>query len=194
MIMTTTVVNLAGIHEVPPELYPIIISYLPLYATPLTVLTLATTNRHISEIVIPLLHRCIILRDGDQASTFLKNVIGNLTLGKLVRELHIMAENCPPGDRVSAWMVVERLQDVISRGCIPSIRVLDVQLMGMEYTRLGRGYIQEDFWIQLKEYCPQLHAIVMKGFLGMVKTWFDESCIMQIAVSMLISNLLTSSS
>lgn len=155
-----------------PEIYPVIAAHLPLHATPSTLLSLALTSRGISHIVLPLLHTRLILRNETDA-LFVLQKLESPSLGLAVRELHILSglsyatrQQDPPGD------VVTRTVDIISRGHLPFLHTLDVQLTN-EWRHCGPGSDQvcdnslcifpKAFWARIKEYCPRLRGIVLKG-------------------------------
>ena len=75
-----------------PELFPLIASHLPLYATPSSLLSLALTNHGIYEIVHDLLYSRLILRNEMDAISTFQRILTTPELGKLVRELHAMSE------------------------------------------------------------------------------------------------------
>ncbi len=68
--------------------------------------------------------------------------------------------------------VVTRMVDIISRGHLPFLHTLDVQLTN-EWRHCGPGSDQvcddslcifpKAFWARIKEYCPRLRCITLKG-------------------------------
>ncbi|KJA25229.1 hypothetical protein HYPSUDRAFT_418319 [Hypholoma sublateritium FD-334 SS-4] len=155
-----------------PEIYPVIATHLPLHATPSTLLSLAQTSRDISHIVLPLLHTRLILKNETDALLVLQK-LESPVVGLAVRELHILSglsyatrQQDPPAD------VVTRTVDIISRGNLPFLHTLDVQLTN-EWRHCGPGSDQvcdnslcvfpRVFWTRIKEYCPRLRGIVLKG-------------------------------
>src|SRR6266540_403115 len=111
------------------EIYPIIASHLPLYQTPPTLLSLALTNRHISEIVLPLLYSRLILKNED-ALRMIHRLLAEPDLGKSVRELHIFSDPSLATQRGENPLdVVTGLKKVISGGLIPFIHTLDLHLL-----------------------------------------------------------------
>ncbi|KIM39325.1 hypothetical protein M413DRAFT_197302 [Hebeloma cylindrosporum] len=70
-------------------IYRIIASHLPLHATLSTLLALGLTNHHISEIVLPLIHSRLILKNEEDALLVLQKLATDPLLGSIVRELRI---------------------------------------------------------------------------------------------------------
>lgn len=179
-----------------PEIYPIIAAHLPLYATPSTLLALALTNHHISEIALPLLHSTVVLKNEKDATFVLQKLADDFVFGSAVRELHVMSDlsfytrrQYPPAD------VIRRLESVISKGHLPFIHTLGLHLMyGWYYFYNTGGHFQpleefgrlsKDFSVQLKGKCPRLRGLILEGFSGSdeYEPWLEESGILQIRVS-----------
>ena len=155
-----------------PEIYPVIAAHLPLHAAPSTLLSLALTSRAISHIVLPLIHTRLVLKDETDAFLVLQK-LESPAFGLAVREMHILCglsyatrQQDPPAD------VVTRMVDIISRGHLPFLHTLDVQLTN-EWRHCGPGSDQvcddslcvfpKAFWVRIKEYCPRLRCITLKG-------------------------------
>ncbi|KAF8966811.1 hypothetical protein BDZ97DRAFT_603489 [Flammula alnicola] len=178
------------LNELLPEIYPIIAAHLPLYATPSTLLALALTNHHISEFVLPLVYSRLVLQNETDATLVLQKLLDNPPLGRIVRELHIMSDlsvdtrdQDPPSD------VIRRVEDVISKGYLPFIHTLGLHLMKRWYYDADKGFepvkgfgqLRQEFLAQLKEKCPRLRGLVLKGFSDdQDEPWLEKSGFLQV--------------
>ncbi|KAF8199434.1 hypothetical protein BJ912DRAFT_650518 [Pholiota molesta] len=77
---------------VPPELFPLIASFIPLRSAPHTLRALALGNRRFHDIVRPILYSRIIARNEDDAITVIQKILDEPQLGLAVTELYIMSE------------------------------------------------------------------------------------------------------
>ncbi|KAF9456648.1 hypothetical protein BDZ94DRAFT_1302414 [Collybia nuda] len=173
-----------------PEIYPIIAAQLPLYATPSTLLSLALTNRHISETALPLVYSRLILKNEADALLVLQKLEDDPLFGKVVRELHVMSDlsletriQSPPSD------VVRRVADVISKGYLPFIHTLGLHLSNGWYYDdrnnyepvKGFGQLGQEFWSQIKKKCPRLRALILDGFTDdLDEPWLEDSGLLQV--------------
>lgn len=183
------------LNDLLPEIYPIIASHLALHETPSTLLALALTNHHISKIVLPLLHSRLVLKNETDAIQVLQKLVDNPSFGRFVRELHIRSDlssytwsQNPPSD------VIRRVEDVITRGYLPFIHTLGLHLMNGWYVNTedflakGFGYLRKGFLVQLKQKCPRLRGLILKGFTHYsVKPWLATWGVLQIYVSVACS-------
>ena len=181
------------LNELIPEIYPIIAAHLPLYVTPSTLLALALTNHHISKIALPLVYSRVLLKDELNATLVLQKLVDNPPVGLMIRELHIMSDlsvetrnQNPPSD------VIRRVEDVISKGYLPFIHTLGLHLTkrwyydpDKDYEPVnGFGQLRKDFCAQLKEKCPRLRGLILKGFSDdLDEPWVEESGFLQVPVS-----------
>ncbi|KAF8877825.1 hypothetical protein CPB84DRAFT_1794588, partial [Gymnopilus junonius] len=161
--------------NISPELYPIIVDHLPLYATSSTLLALALTNHHISEIVLPLLYSRLRLSD-------------DRTFGHVVRELHVI---CKPSlshniqNPGSPGAVIRRVEEVILSGCLPFLHTLELTIVWGRYydsgSTLGCGSLTKAFSARLKQSCPRLRCLILRNFGEYCEdVWIGESGILQI--------------
>ncbi|KAG6915215.1 hypothetical protein DXG01_012686 [Tephrocybe rancida] len=168
-----------------PEIYPIIIAHLPLYATPSTLLALALTNHHVSDIALPLLCSRLVLKNEADALLLLQKLMDDPPFGRVVRELHIMSDlslntrsQNPPSD------VVRRVSDVISKGYLPFIHTLGLHLGKGWYHDEdpvnGFGQFEKGFWTQINQKCPKLRALILEGFEEAEEPWFVDSGILEV--------------
>jgi hypothetical protein len=189
--MTTSQLN-----HLLPEIYPIIAAHLPLYATPPTLLALALTNHHISQIVFPLLYSRLVLKTETHAILVLQKIADNPRFGRVIRELHIMSDlSVDTRKKHRHSDVMKRLENVISMGHLPFIYTLGLHLMyGWYYYYNTSGHFQplehfgklsKDFAGKLREKCPRLRGLILEGFSGSdeYEPWLEESGILQVFVS-----------
>ena len=181
------------LNDLIPEIYPIIATHLPLYVTPSTLLALALTNHHISEIALPLVYSRVVLKNEWDATLVLQKLVDNPPVGLTIHELHIMSDlsvdtrnKNPPLD------MIRRVEDVILKGYLPLIHTLGLHLMNGWYYDLdknfepvnGFGQLRKEFWAQLKEKCPRLRGLILEGFSdNLNEPWIEESGLLEIPVS-----------
>src|SRR5258706_13956585 len=113
---------MTGLGELLPELYPIVASHLPLYITPSTLLSLALVNHHVPAIVLPLLFSCLLLKTEQDALLMFQRLLDKPELGMCVRELHSLLNPF-------AGSHCDGLYQVITKGLLPNIHTLDLQLL-----------------------------------------------------------------
>ena len=171
-----------------PELFPLIASHLPLYATPSTLLSLALTNHGIYEIVHDLLYSRLILRNEMDAISAFQRILTTPELGKLVRELHVMSElTVGTMNRETVFDTVTGLKKVIKAGYLPYLQTFSLHLLKECYhdqawcDRVGFGHLPAGFWDDLKRNCPRIRTIVLSG-IGDQKDdpWLHESGIYEL--------------
>ena len=110
--------------------------------------------------------------------------------GCFVREIHIVSDL--PMDtqgRERPLDAIRRLQDVIFNGYLPFIHTL-----GLHFTYDWFLQLQQEFWTQLKEKCPRLRNLILKGFShDSDQPWLEESGLLQSAASAaaLIATIIT---
>jgi hypothetical protein len=186
------------LNELIPEIYPIIAAHLPLYVTPSTLLALALTNHHISEIALPLVYSQLVLKNELNATLVLQKLVDNPPVGLIIHELHIMSDlsvdtrnQNPPSD------VIRRVEDVISKGYLPYVHTLGLHLVKRWYRDSdndyepvkGFGQLRKEFWAQLKEKCPRLRGLILKGFSDdLDEPWIEDSGFLQVPVSAVTPN------
>jgi hypothetical protein len=181
-----------------PEIYPIIAAHLPLHATPSTLLALALTNHDISKNALPLVYSRLVLKNEDEAITVLQKLVDNPSLGRIARELHIMSDlSVHTRNQDPTLDVIRRVRDLVSGGFLPFIHTLGLHLMNRWYydpdknfeAVKGFGQLREEFWVKLKEKCPRLSGLILKGFSDDPDDpWLEESGLLQVAVSDAVSN------
>lgn len=166
-----------------PELFPLVASHLPLYATPSTLLALALTNRGIYEIVHDLLYSHLVLRNEKDAILTFKRILTNPDMGKAVRELHVMSElTVATINGETAFDTVTGLKRLIKAGSLPYLRTLVLKLSKEccenepWYRVAGFGHLDTDFWDDLRTKCPRLRTIVISGIGDQTDDpWIQES-------------------
>ncbi|KAF8990561.1 hypothetical protein BDQ17DRAFT_1547166 [Cyathus striatus] len=169
-----------------PELFPIIISHIPLYLTPSTVLSLATVNKALHRIIVPrLLYSCIITQDEESAIKMILRLIQNPKLGASVREFYIysgLSENVRNGTK-GPFNVVDGLEQLITKCGVPNLHSLGVYLHPSWYRTENYDHIPGDygqlkinFWNALSKNCPSIRSIILNG-IGDYEhlPWIDSS-------------------
>jgi hypothetical protein len=157
------------LDDLPPEIFPIIASLLPLHATPSTLLSLALVNHRISSIVLPILNSCLILKNENHALKFLQKLLDNPELGKVVREVHIMSGlSLATRNGENPFDVLRGLEKVIGAGLLPHIHTFGLHLLtGWHYDDEflpidGFGRLGSEFWESAKKNCPRLRGFVIR--------------------------------
>lgn len=168
----------------PPEVFPLIASHLPLYATPSTLLSLASTNHAIYEIVQNLLYSRLILKNENDAISVFQKILSNPDLGKAVRELHVMSElTAAAVNGEKAFDTVTGLKKLIKAGALPYLHTFTLRLVyGSNHDdedwrdATGFGHLSADFWDDLQSKCPRVRTIVLSG-IGDRRgdPWLNES-------------------
>ncbi|KDR68803.1 hypothetical protein GALMADRAFT_231127 [Galerina marginata CBS 339.88] len=181
------------LEELPPELFPAIVSHLPLYATPTTVLSFALANRRISETVLPLINTCIILRREKDGLKMIQRLLANPNTGLAVRELYIMSElsrEARNGDYFP-FNVVSGLQDVIEAGLLPYIHTLGLTLLDGrhldedEQSTVHCSKLRSGFFDNLHNKCPRLQALILRD-IGDEEgdSWLDDSGLFELNLNL----------
>lgn len=167
--------------KLPLELFQLIAGHLPLLATPQTLLTLGLTNHAFYHIVHPLLYSCLILKNEHDAIGILQRIIlADSKLGKLVRELHMMADlSLATRKGETAFDVVTGLTMAVEAGLLPHMHTLTLDLL-----RSREAYTQEfalfsnEFWMTLRSNCPRLQRLhLLKLGDKDLDPWLEESAI-----------------
>ncbi|KAF8188079.1 hypothetical protein BJ912DRAFT_409672 [Pholiota molesta] len=113
----------------PPELFPIIASFIPLRSAPRTLRSLALGNRRFYNICCPLLYSRLILRNEDDAIGVIQRIMDEPQLGLAVTELYIMSELSVEARKgKKPFNVVAGLQMLVTKGLIPRIIALGLYL------------------------------------------------------------------
>lgn len=180
------------VNGLPVEIFPIIASLLPLYATPPTLLSLALVNKHISTIALPLLYSCLILKCEEDALKMIRRLLNEPELGRIVREIHIQT-NLSSTTRTAAirFDVVGGLQEVLMGGLLPYIHTLDLELLvGWHYDERwervsgGFGRLQPRFWAELRKNCPLLRSLALRSMSDKKDDlWIENAGLYEIQVS-----------
>ncbi|KAF8907689.1 hypothetical protein CPB84DRAFT_1768560 [Gymnopilus junonius] len=183
--------TLLSLNDLPPELFPIIASHLPLYATPSTLLSLALANRHISTMALPILFSHLIIKNEKHSLRMINRLLDEPGLGLGVRELHIMSE-LSDGIRLlpqqhspnESFDMITGLKKVIRRSLLPNIHTLGIYLTSgwdpMEYSDLqlsnGLGELLSDFWADLKYKCPRMKNLILDNVGDTKRRRWLEDC------------------
>ncbi|KDR77744.1 hypothetical protein GALMADRAFT_224973 [Galerina marginata CBS 339.88] len=159
-----------------PELFPLVVCHLPLYAIPSTVPSLALSDHATYEAYL------ILRNEKDTVSTF-QRILNAPKLGKAVRELHIMTEltaaarnrDGVPFDSVTG------LIKLIVGGLLPYIHTLSLHLIGgwrwdEKYLPVkGFGHLDTHFWHALESHCPRLRKLALSGLGDKHDPWLNDS-------------------
>jgi hypothetical protein len=153
----------------PPELFPIIASFLPLRSAPRTLRALALVNRRFYNICRPLVYARLILRNENDAIGVIQRIIDEPQLCLAVTELYIMSELSAETRRgEKPFDVVAGLQMLVTQGLLPRLVALGLYLLkGWMYDekskRVLQGRLLADFWISLRNECPRLRALTLRN-------------------------------
>lgn len=181
-----------SLNDLPPEIFPIVASFLPLHATPSTLFSLALVNRRISSIVLPILCSCLILKNENYALKFLQKLLDDPELGIVVREVHILSDlSLATRNGENPFDMLRGLEMVVGAGSLPCIHTLGLHLQtGWHYddqfqTIPGFGELSSEFWESVRKNCPRLRGVIIRDIddLG-EKPGLDVSGILEIQVSM----------
>lgn len=181
------------IIRLPPEIYPLIATNLPLYSTSSTLLALALVNHHISDIVLPLLNSRLILKNETDALNVIKGLRDNPELGKTVYEIHILSNLSLATRRgENPFDVITGLENLIKVSCFPNIHTLGLYLLSgwhheiqdFQFQRVvGFGRLRSDFWINLRKNCPRLRGLILRNIADdMDDPWVDDSGLLEVQV------------
>jgi hypothetical protein len=154
---------------IPPELFPLIASFLPLRSAPHTLRALALGNRRFHDIVRPILYSRIIARNEDDALTVIQKILDEPQLGLAVTELYIMSElSMETRNGQKAFDVVAGLHMLVKKQLIPRTVALGIYLLhGWLYDEkwmpIPNGRLLSDFWRDLRKECPRLRTLVLRN-------------------------------
>lgn len=181
------------IERIPPELYPLIVSCIPLYATPSTLFSLALTNKAMYNIFHNLLYTVLILKNEYAATSMIKMILNDSTqapLGKLVRELHIQSElsvACIENTGEKHLDTVSCLKQLVKSGRIPHLHTLSLHLMQEcrgdgDWSEVpGFGHLEAEFWEDMKRECPRVRSITLGGIGDQYEDpWLKDSGIYEL--------------
>lgn len=184
----------------PPEIFPIVASFLPLHSRQNYLLSLALTSKHCCDIVIPdLLYRLPVLRTESEALSVLQKLLSDRhdsLLGHRVRGLYIMSELSDASRHGDSIDVLRLLEKVVASGRLPYLESLTIHLIdGWWHTMVvtselityeavkGFGRLEKPFWISLAEQCPRFHELSLLGLRDDEDDpWVGKSGILEIQV------------
>ncbi|KAF8187520.1 hypothetical protein BJ912DRAFT_926759 [Pholiota molesta] len=153
----------------PPELFPVIASFVPLRSAPQTLRALALGSRCFYNIVRPLLYSRLILRNEDNAIDVIQRIMNEPQLGLAVTELYIMSElSFEARKGKKAFNIVAGVQMLIAKGLIPRLIALGLYLLkdwiyAKNFKTISHGRLLADFWINLRNECPRLHTLILRN-------------------------------
>ncbi|KAF9532549.1 hypothetical protein CPB83DRAFT_846963 [Crepidotus variabilis] len=174
-----------------PEISSLIADHLPLHATPSTLLSLALTSRNISDAILPMIHTRLVLKNETEAICVLQKIADDPSFGRGVRELHVLSSlSVEIRKQKPSKDVIRRIEDVILKGHLPLIHTLGIHLTkGWFYDDdnkfkpiKGFGQLSKKFWVKLREKCPRLRTLAMKGFADdLRKSWMGKSGFLEVS-------------
>ncbi|KAF9481009.1 hypothetical protein BDN70DRAFT_920130 [Pholiota conissans] len=153
---------------IPPELFPVIASFLPSRDAPRTLLSLALGNRRFYSIVLPLLYSRLVLGDENKTISLLQRIVQEPELGLAVREVHLHV--MPIGITARAMLfrekklftVISAFRDTLVNGkLVPRLKTLRIYLLDESY--MISGQLAPPFWTALRTECPLLKTVVLSG-------------------------------
>ncbi|TFK26224.1 hypothetical protein FA15DRAFT_693313 [Coprinopsis marcescibilis] len=152
------------IQDLPSELCQVIISHLPVHATPFTALSIALTNRWMCNRFLSFIHTFVIVWDQNWRSTLalFQRFIDFPEIGRTVRLVQVQLSTVSHGDVQTAFGAVEK---AIRAGSLPMLHTLGLNVFSLEtfgsLARLKRFTLE--FWKTVLSLCPQLRTITLKG-------------------------------
>ncbi|KAF9477141.1 hypothetical protein BDN70DRAFT_922785 [Pholiota conissans] len=156
--------------ELPPELFPLIASFLPLRTASQTLLFLALVNRDFYDIIHPLIYSRLILRNEDDAIAVIQRILVKPHLGLAVTELHLMSElSVDTRKGKKPFDALVGLQRLVERKLVPRLAALSIYLLeGWRYDEdwkpiAGHGRLLLDFWRALRVECPRLRSLALRN-------------------------------
>ncbi|KAF9477167.1 hypothetical protein BDN70DRAFT_948779 [Pholiota conissans] len=172
--MSTYYYQIDNPGTIPPELFPIIASFLPLRSAPSTLYALALANRRLSSIVRPIIYSRLVLRTERDALIIIRRIESYPDIGRFVKELHILSDltAVPHQDR-RGQDVITGLSGLIATGSLPVLEALGLYLLtgwriSEGYRNVpGHGNVQQAFWRSLRINCPRLRALFLRGLTSM---------------------------
>lgn len=157
-----------GINDLPPEVFGVIADHIPLPARPYTLRSLAITNRHISQIIIPyFLYEHIIVHKEETLIPVIDLLCREDQTRVMVRGIYIRAflSKSRHGQR-GEYPVIAKLQELFSLVGLSGVHSINLRLGSYEkgspeppglsnpFESLGEG-----FWTSLRKGCPNLRTL-----------------------------------
>jgi hypothetical protein len=151
-----------GIQSLPPELFTVIVNQLPLPLRPPALRSLAISSRQISQIVIPfLLYEHVILHDERRLISAVDSLCRNPQARAAVRGLYIRTFFVLGQD--GKYPAMTRLKHLFERGGLSRVHTVDWSLGPTEgqWEKPSHPFesLDETFWINLSNCCPNLRNI-----------------------------------
>jgi hypothetical protein len=155
---------------IPPELFPIIASFVPLRSAPCTLRSLALGNRRFYDIVRPLLFSRLILRNENDVISVFQKILDEPHLGLAVRELYVMSELSVEARRgEKPFDALVGLQMLLTKQLVPRLSALGIYLLqGWHFDEddnliMSHGRLLADFWRGLRTQCPRLRTLALRN-------------------------------
>ncbi|KAF8188120.1 hypothetical protein BJ912DRAFT_410408 [Pholiota molesta] len=155
---------------IPPDVFPLIASFIPLRAAPPTLRALALGNRRLHDIVRPLLYSRLILRTEDDAIAIFQKILRDPRLGLAVTELHVMSDLSDAArEGEMPFDVLAGIQMLVKKRLMPRLSALSIHLLkGWVCDEYGepitvRGRLLDYFWSNLRDASPRLRTLVLQN-------------------------------
>lgn len=166
--------SMSAILKVPPEIFPLIASHIPLQFLPATLSALTLTTSAIHSYVNPVLYQKVILKDEEYASRLLERVLTDPGLGELIRELHLRIDPSQIRQQKQTWRntttVLVTLQEVVEKGRLAHMNFFRLVLTKSSYSQKegelqlnARYHLPRMFWTSLRSCCPLLLGLCVDG-------------------------------
>lgn len=150
---------------IPPEIFPLISSHIPLRLLPASLAALALTCRSIYPYVQPILYRRVIIKNDDHAFQLLERVWNDPPLGLLIREFHLLVDVIFAARRQKRITAIVKLHNVIARRLLPRLKYLRLALNKSGYPDdferdlIIQCRLPHKFWANLRKCCPMLSRL-----------------------------------
>ncbi|KAF8166199.1 hypothetical protein BJ912DRAFT_1002906, partial [Pholiota molesta] len=166
--------------DIPADVVYLIASFIPSHSAPPTLRALALGNRHLHDIVLPLLYSRLVLRTEHAALTVFQRILRDPYLGRAVTQLHVMS-NLSDAARGGAtpFDVLGGIQLLVAKRLVPRLSALGIHLMGGdEEPIIVPGRLRAEFWGNLRDACPRLRALVLRNVgYGSHDLWLSGTAI-----------------
>ncbi|KAF9481013.1 hypothetical protein BDN70DRAFT_573303 [Pholiota conissans] len=162
--------------SIPPELFPIIASFIPLRYAPKTLLSLALVNHHFYWVARPLLYSRIVVGNEENTRMVLKKIINEPQLGMAITEIYIMTELSEDtlDGKHESYDVMGGLRYIsVKKKLVPRLVALHIYLLdgwfepfrNTNSSMLGKSYspFRLSFWTTLRVVCPQLQSLSLRN-------------------------------
>jgi hypothetical protein len=177
-----------GITDIPPELFPLIASFLPLRSAPKTLRSLALGNRRLYRIVRPHLWARLVI-PSERHISVIKKILDEPELGLAVREIYILSEPSVNTRIGYTSNVILGLHTLLKKQLVPRLVALGIFLLNTRESNeiMSSELIFDedmfgDFWRDLRTQCPHLHTLLLRNMgNGSYDPWVTRTMIEEIS-------------